>query len=166
MPSVTELVVKAVQAALPDDLLARADVDGQIRAQAARARGSGAVVESARRGRPVGSRPGALRSGARLNLVDTFRAAPRLGRGFVQRPPTWPVLVRPSDFRVRRFVQRAQSTTIFAVDASGSTAFQRLSEAKGAVELCWQRPMCRAPVWRWSLFAETGPKSCCRPPVR
>jgi len=32
-------------------------------------------------------------------------------------------------------MQRTQSTTIFAVDASGSTAFQRLSEAKGAVEL-------------------------------
>jgi magnesium chelatase subunit D len=45
------------------------------------------------------------------------------------------VIVRPSDFRIRRYIQRTQSTTIFAVDASGSTAFQRLSEAKGAVEL-------------------------------
>jgi len=135
MPSVTELVVKAVQAALPDDLLARANVDGQIRAQAARARGSGAVVKSARRGRPVGSRPGALRSGARLNLVDTLRAAAPWQRVRAEAADPGRILVRPSDFRVRRFVQRAQSTTIFAVDASGSTAFQRLSEAKGAVEL-------------------------------
>jgi magnesium chelatase subunit D len=129
------LVVKAVQAALPDDLLAHADVDGQIRAQAARARGSGAVVKSARRGRPVGSRPGALRSGARLNLVDTLRAAAPWQRVRAEAADPGRILVRPSDFRVRRFVQRAQSTTIFAVDASGSTAFQRLSEAKGAVEL-------------------------------
>jgi magnesium chelatase subunit D len=44
------------------------------------------------------------------------------------------VLVRRNDFRIRRFVQRLESTTIFVVDASGSTAAQRLAEAKGAVE--------------------------------
>jgi hypothetical protein len=44
------------------------------------------------------------------------------------------VLVRKNDFRIRRFVQRLESTTIFVVDASGSTAAQRLAEAKGAVE--------------------------------
>ena len=32
-------------------------------------------------------------------------------------------------------MQRLEATTIFVVDASGSTAFQRLAEAKGAVEL-------------------------------
>ncbi|MBT8446740.1 MAG: VWA domain-containing protein, partial [Gammaproteobacteria bacterium] len=37
--------------------------------------------------------------------------------------------------RVTRFKQRRATTTIFAVDASGSAAVQRLSEAKGAVEL-------------------------------
>jgi magnesium chelatase subunit D len=45
------------------------------------------------------------------------------------------VEVRTDDFRVVRRVQRATTTTIFVVDASGSSALNRLAEAKGAVEL-------------------------------
>ena len=41
----------------------------------------------------------------------------------------------PEDFRVTRYKQRTQTLTIFVVDASGSTALNRLAEAKGAVEL-------------------------------
>ena len=43
--------------------------------------------------------------------------------------------VRSDDFRVKRLKARSQTATIFAVDASGSTAMQRLAEAKGAIEL-------------------------------
>ena len=43
--------------------------------------------------------------------------------------------VRPDDLRISRFKQRTETTVIFVVDASGSTAFNRLAEAKGAVEL-------------------------------
>ena len=39
------------------------------------------------------------------------------------------------DFRVVRYRERSESTTIFVVDASGSAALNRLAEAKGAVEL-------------------------------
>jgi magnesium chelatase subunit D len=134
-PSMTDMVIQAAQAALPDDLLANTDVEGRASRSAARARGSGAPVKSALRGRPIGSRPGALRSGARLNLLDTLRTAAPWQRLRANGADPGRILVRPSDFRVRRFVQRMQSTTIFAVDASGSAAFQRLSEAKGAVEL-------------------------------
>jgi len=45
------------------------------------------------------------------------------------------VFIRPQDFHIRRFQQRRGTTTIFAIDASGSAALQRLAEAKGAVEL-------------------------------
>jgi len=45
------------------------------------------------------------------------------------------VRVRSQDFHVRRFEQRRTTTTIFAIDASGSSALHRLGEAKGAVEL-------------------------------
>jgi magnesium chelatase subunit D len=44
------------------------------------------------------------------------------------------MIVTRDDFRVSRIKQRNEATAIFAVDASGSTAFQRLAEAKGAVE--------------------------------
>jgi magnesium chelatase subunit D len=45
------------------------------------------------------------------------------------------IRVSPEDFRVTRFKQRAQTLTIFVVDASGSSALNRLAEAKWAVEL-------------------------------
>ena len=43
--------------------------------------------------------------------------------------------MRRDDFRMTRFQQRTRTTTIFVVDASGSSALNRLAEAKGAVEL-------------------------------
>jgi len=77
-----------------------------------------------------------LRTGERLNLVETLRAAApwqKLRRNADHRSNC--IEVRRSDFRIRRFLEKRESTTIFVVDASGSAAFQRLAEAKGAVEL-------------------------------
>ncbi len=127
-------LVEAVRAALPADLLAAL-------AQAAagprtRAAGSaGAWQKNTPRGRPVGTRRGDPRRGQRLHLLDTLRAAApwqtlrrrASGRDGLQ--------VRPSDFHVQRLRQRRPSTTVFVVDASGSSALHRLAEAKGAVEL-------------------------------
>jgi magnesium chelatase subunit D len=130
----TDRVVEAIQAMLPDDLLARVSLGAQART-AARAGGAGAAARSALRGRPIGSKPGVLRSGARLDLIATLRAATpwqRMRNGGV-RPDR--VIVHKGDFRIRRFAQKLESTTIFVVDASGSSAMQRLAEAKGAVEL-------------------------------
>ncbi|NBS45308.1 MAG: VWA domain-containing protein, partial [Acetobacteraceae bacterium] len=59
---------------------------------------------------------------------------PRQGRSFFQ----WlgkNIIIRKDDFRVRRFKERRETTAIFIVDASGSSAIRRLAEAKGAVEL-------------------------------
>jgi magnesium chelatase subunit D len=130
-----ERLLEAACAALPDALLAQL----VARAQRARARGaggkSGALQRHKLRGRPMGSQAGDPRSGARLDLIATLRtAAPwqRLRRGEDDRAC---IRVEPSDFRVVRFRQRAQSVTVFVVDASGSAALYRLAEAKGAVEL-------------------------------
>jgi magnesium chelatase subunit D len=60
-------------------------------------------------------------------MAFRLRPACRRARGRLQ--------VRAGDFRLRRFQQRVQATTIFAVDASGSAALHRLAEVKGAVEL-------------------------------
>jgi magnesium chelatase subunit D len=141
----SDIAVAAVQAALPQDLLAGGFLTVPTRSAPSRARGEGAGVVSSRRGRPIGSRPGVLRPGDRLDLPQTLRtAAPwqRLRRqalGLLDAPTpandATRIRVRPEDFRIRRFIQPSESTTIFVVDASGSAALNRLGEAKGAVEL-------------------------------
>ena len=79
--------------------------------------------------------------GGRLDLIETLRAAAPwqpLRRAEALRcggPVGAQVLVRAQDFRLRRYQQRQQTTTVFTVDASGSLALHRLAEAKGAVEL-------------------------------
>jgi magnesium chelatase subunit D len=88
-------------------------------------------------------RRGEPRAGARLNVIETLRtAAPwqilrreealRLGLPSV---PGRRIDVRREDFRITRLKQRSETTSIFAVDASGSSALHRLAEVKGAVEL-------------------------------
>ena len=131
-------LVEAALAAIPPGLLA------QLAAQARAARGrppeagrAGDAAAALARGRPVGSRRGAPRGGARLHLIDTLRAAAPWQhlRRAQARPDAPPVLVRPDDFHIRRLEQRRTTTTIFALDASGSSALFRLAEAKGAIEL-------------------------------
>jgi len=131
-----ELLVEAARAALPDDLLARLLAGRNARA-AKGASGTGAAKSGNRRGRPMPSRPGTLGSGARIDIVATLRtAAPwqPLRRAAANRPEAV-LLVRLSDIRTKRFRETSDRVLIFAVDASGSAAFARLAEAKGAVEL-------------------------------
>jgi len=130
-----EMIIEAIQAALPDGLLDQVKLDGRQSSRSARRNGSGASVKSVRRGRPVGSRTGPLRGGDRLNLPETLRAATPWQRLRTASEGGARIQVRQEDFRIRRFVQRQEATTIFLVDASGSAALQRLAEAKGAVEL-------------------------------
>ncbi|ACA18112.1 von Willebrand factor type A [Methylobacterium sp. 4-46] len=123
-------LLAAVAAALPAGLLARLTDAGAPGAAPGRA---GGEARQARSGRPVGARPGDPRRGP-LALSETLRAAApwqRLRRGAEAER----LRLAPEDIRVRRFVHRAGTTTIFAVDASGSAALERLAEAKGAVEL-------------------------------
>jgi magnesium chelatase subunit D len=134
-PDAVDRVVAAIQAALPDDLLSRVELNGQSRTSAPRTTGGGAAVRSAQRGRTSGWRSGSLRAGARLNLIETLRAAVPWQKLRGREAAQARIEVRVSDFRIQRYVQRMESTTIFVVDASGSTAMQRLAEAKGAVEL-------------------------------
>jgi len=100
---------------------------------------SGAMKNRARRGRPVGFTPQAPYPGARPHILATLRAAAPWQRiRAMERGPDAPARrldIRKSDFRYRRLRDRAETTVIFAVDASGSTALARLGEAKGAVEM-------------------------------
>ncbi|TGD42909.1 magnesium chelatase subunit D [Pseudotabrizicola sediminis] len=130
-----DMLIEAARAALPADLLAQLAAGRAARA-AKGASGTGAERGGNRRGRPLPSRPGRLGSGARIDLVATLRAAAPwqpLRRKAAQSDAV--LLVRTSDIRIKRFVETSDRVLIFAVDASGSSAFARLAEAKGAVEL-------------------------------
>ncbi len=142
-PTLEDLVLAATQAAIPAGLLARLAA-GRDKSSRSRSIGrAGELRYSGLRGRPSGVRRGQPRNGARLNVVETLRAAApwqRLrGRDFNATPAsgttTTRIEVRLDDFHVSRYKQRTETTTIFVVDASGSSALHRLAEAKGAVEL-------------------------------
>ena len=132
-----DIVLAAVQAAIPPGLLAtlRNAASGRAgpRSEAGR---SGAMRSGGTRGRPAGVRSGPPKGHNRLNVMETLRAAApwqRLRGRLVGGDSR--IRIEPGDFRVTRHQQRTPTLTIFAVDASGSSALNRLAEAKGAVEL-------------------------------
>ncbi len=110
-------------------------------AAGANARGSGkagAQKDQARRGRPIGFSTRPPHPGAKPHILATLRAAApwqKIRQRERGETPSGRLDIRPSDFRYRRLKDRTESTVIFAVDASGSTALARLGEAKGAVEM-------------------------------
>jgi magnesium chelatase subunit D len=135
------VILAAVQAAIPPDVLMALRAGSAGRSRSRSAGKAGALQKSSKRGRPAGVLRGALRAGARLNLIETLRAAApwqplrrreAAGSGEQSRPR---ILITKDDFRISRFKQRTETVTIFVVDASGSAALHRLAEAKGAVEL-------------------------------
>ncbi|MDP3251850.1 MAG: magnesium chelatase subunit D [Hydrogenophaga sp.] len=131
-------LIEAMQSALPPGLLAALQADQQRQAQARAAGTAGALQKHAHRGRPVGTRRGEPRAGARLHVLDTLRAAApwqRLRQRDATPNPRKRIEVRREDFHVVRHRQHRPTTTVFVVDASGSAALHRLAEAKGAVEL-------------------------------
>lgn len=132
-----EMVLDAAKAAIPAGLLAQLlAAGGRTRARAAGR--AGQLQKAARRGRVVGSKAGDLRGGARLDVVETLRAAApwqRLRHSEAAMAGRNGLIVRREDFRIARYKQRSETATLFVVDASGSSALQRLAEAKGAVRL-------------------------------
>lgn len=136
-----DVVLAAATAAIPRDLLARLAGGQGVDVRRSAAGRAGALHASNRRGRPAGVRRAAPGHGARLDVIATLRAAApwQRVRGRTMEALAGgvapPVRIRSGDFHISRTTQRGQTTTIFAVDASGSSALQRLAEAKGAVEL-------------------------------
>lgn len=128
-------IVEAAKAMLPDDLLSRLAAAQFSARKNSNSGKSGVIHKSKLRGRPSGTTPGDPRDGARLDLLATLRAAVPWQK--LRGKPKGKALLQVStqDFRVKRFQERSPSVTVFAVDASGSSALYRLAEAKGAIEL-------------------------------
>ncbi|MCY7305538.1 MAG: magnesium chelatase subunit D [Rhodoferax sp.] len=138
-----ELLLAAALASLPPKLLDRL-LMGKVQPRNPSALGSnGQAARSTQRGRPLAPRPGKPGGGKRLHLLATLRAAAPKQRLRTTPSGAARVAIRAEDFHVRRFEQRRPTCLIFALDASGSAAQQRLAEAKGAVELLLEQSYAR-----------------------
>lgn len=133
-----DVVLDAVKAAIPADLLAALQ-SGAMLSRVSAAGRAGVARQSLKRGRAIGARRGSPRDGVRISVLDTLRAAAPWQKLRGNDPQSSSnkrrVEIRREDFHVARFKQQTESTIVFAVDASGSAALHRLAEAKGAVEL-------------------------------
>ena len=129
-------VLEAAKAAIPAGLLSQLFA-GSLQQRASSGK-SGAMVKGGQRGRPSGSRRAQPAHGSRLHLIDTLRAAApwqKIRKATLGPEAQQRVQVRSDDFHIARIKQKTATTTLFVVDASGSSALHRLAEAKGAVEL-------------------------------
>jgi magnesium chelatase subunit D len=129
-------VLDATKAAIPAGLLSQL-LAGSLQQRATSGK-SGASIKGGQRGRPAGSRRGQPAHGSRLHLIDTLRAAApwqKIRKATLDPGAQQRVQVRSDDFHIARIKQKTATTTLFVVDASGSSALHRLAEAKGAVEL-------------------------------
>lgn len=136
-PSLDDQVLEAAKAAIPAGLLSQL-LAGSLQQRASVGK-SGAMVKGSQRGRPAGSRRAQPVHGSRLHLIDTLRAAAPWQKLRKSIPGAQSqhqrVQVRAEDFHIARIKQKTATTTLFVVDASGSSALHRLAEAKGAVEI-------------------------------
>lgn len=128
-----DVVLEAVRAALPADVLDRLTA-GKAARMAKGSGGTGATRKGNHRGRPLPPRPGVPGSGKRIDLVSTLRAAAPW-QPLRRRDGVEGLQIRAADLRLKRYQETSDRVLIFAVDASGSSAFARMAEAKGAVEL-------------------------------
>lgn len=150
-------LVDAVTAAIPPELLAELLARAQRPSQELGR--AGAEKESWTRGRQVAARRGKPDGVRRLHVLETLRAAApwqraRARASALSDVPVRSLIVERDDFRIRRYVERAGTSVIFVVDASGSAAAQRLGEAKGAVEALLAESYARRD--RVSLIAFRG----------
>lgn len=130
-----DVVLEAIMAAMPEDVLAQLRNSKAGAMRGGRDGRAGESQISKTRGRPAGTRRGARVAGQRMNILETLRAAAPWQRLRGGDPAAGKLRVLAEDFRFNRYKNKTETTTIFVVDASGSSALNRLAEIKGAVEL-------------------------------
>ena len=135
-----DMILEAAHAAIPAGLLAALTLGQAGTSRTSPGGRAGQLKHNRLRGRPSGVKRGEPRAGARLNVIETLRAAApwqavRRREAGAQGLSAARIQVRREDFHVTRYKQHSETTTVFVVDASGSAALNRLAEAKGAVEL-------------------------------
>ena len=145
LPSEQELediIVQAVKASIPPKLLRQSKDQMRAGKSAAHVSGkSGSIQKNFLSGRPLGARKGRPTDGKRLDILKSIRAAipwQRLRKKALlinqANQSQSRIEFRAEDLHIKQYLRRRGTVTIFLVDASGSSATQRLAEAKGALE--------------------------------
>jgi magnesium chelatase subunit D len=139
-----ELLIEAIRAGIPPNALAQLSAGlGRANSKQGSKGQFGQLQKNANSGRPAESWRGLPKGGKRLDLLKTIRAAVpwqtmRQAESRLKPPSVSNqrsrIQIRADDLHIKRYQQRQGVVTIFLVDASGSSATQRLAEAKGAVE--------------------------------
>lgn len=129
-----DILLEAVLARLPEDILAKLAA-GQTSPNAKGTSAHGAKKLGQNRGRPLPPRKGKPNGRQRIDLISTIRAAAPWQSMRQKTHPKSGLHIRAEDINLRRYQSRSDRLLIFAVDASGSAAMNRLAEAKGAIEL-------------------------------
>ena len=139
-----DLLIEAIKAGIPPNALAQLNTElGRANSKQGSKGQFGQLQKNANSGRPTESWRGLPKGGKRLDLLKTIRAAvpwqtmrqaeSKIKLTTVNKQRSR-IQIRADDLHVKRYQQRQGVVTIFLVDASGSSATQRLAEAKGAVE--------------------------------
>jgi len=137
-----DIIVEAIKSSIPPQLLHQPKKNLSTGKSAAHISGkSGAIQKNFLSGRPLTSRKGRPQDGRRLDILKSIRAAIPWQRlrgmmldGDQQKTVRTRIDFRTEDLHIKQYLRRRGTVTIFLVDASGSSATQRLAEAKGALE--------------------------------
>ena len=135
-----EMIIEASKAYLPKGVLDSLMEQQKVVQTQENSQGKvGQLKKGLHRGQSLPSRQGKLDRSKKLDLLKTIQAASPwqtirrqelgIGRDYPK------IMIRSEDIYLKRYVMRSTSVTLFVVDASGSSALERLGEAKGAVEL-------------------------------
>jgi magnesium chelatase subunit D len=132
--SVEELIAETRDGRLPDDLLdvAQRQTIRREASQAGRRKGNRPETTDPGRGRYVRAVAGDKNSG-RIAVEPTLRAAAPFQIERRRAGSTNAIRLAPEDLRFKQLKHKRGILIVFAVDASGSMALNRISQAKGAL---------------------------------
>jgi magnesium chelatase subunit D len=135
-----EMIIQASKAHLSQNLLDSFEQQQKIIKTNGNSQGKvGQLQKGLLSGQALPSRKGRLSNQHKIDILKTIQAASpwqKIRRLEAPKDFTFKqkIIVKADDIYLKQFVQRTTTVTVFVVDASGSSAMERLSEAKGAVE--------------------------------
>jgi len=136
-----EMIIEASKASLSQNLLNSFDQKQKMITTNDSSQGKvGQLQKGLLSGQAMPSRKGRPSYKHKVDILRTIQAASpwqkiRRLEMLGQRATAKGIIVKADDIYLKQYVQRTSTVTVFVVDASGSSAMERLSEAKGAVEL-------------------------------